>query len=327
MKEIKLNSDSLEIYEKSVSEKLNRNDFINLWDLDLNDLLDISYNLKKLFNKNKIDLCSIMNAKSGICPENCIFCSQSKHNTSKIDNYELKSKEEILKNAKSVEKYSNRFSIVVSGKTVTDLEFEKIIESIEEIQNKTKLKVCVSLGLLNKDKLKALKERNVRIHNNLETSENYFKNICTSHDYEEKIKVILEAKKIGLEMCSGGIFGMGETIEDRVDLFLDLKKLGVDSVALNLLNPIYGTKIYEKIKSGDISPINSTDALKSICIARIALPDKVIRLCGGREHVLKDMQKYSLLALDGLMIGNYLTTNGQNIQSDLKMIEEMGFGR
>ena len=120
---------------------------------------------------------------------------------------------------------------------------------------------------------------------------------------------------------------MGESIEDRIDLFLDLKKLGVDSVALNLLNPIYGTKIYEKIKFGGISPINSIDALKSICIARIALPNKVIRLCGGREHVLKDMQKYSLLALDGLMIGNYLTTNGQNIQSDLKMIKEMGFER
>ncbi|WP_459201096.1 biotin synthase BioB [Methanococcus sp. CF] len=327
MKEIKLNPDSLEIYEKSAANKLNKNDLIELWNLDLNDLLDISYNLKKLFNKDKIDLCSIMNAKSGICPENCIFCSQSKHNSSKIDTYKLKSKEEILKNATSVEKYSNRFSIVVSGKTVTDLEFENILESIEEIQTKTKLKVCVSLGLLNKDKLNALKEKNVRIHNNLETSENYFKNICTSHEYSEKIKVIQNAKKIGLEMCSGGIFGMGESIADRVDLFLDLKKLGVDSVALNLLNPIYGTKIYEKINSGDISPINPTDALKSICIARIALPNKVIRLCGGREHVLKDMQKYSLLALDGLMIGNYLTTNGQNIQFDLKMIEEMGFER
>ncbi|MBA2861204.1 biotin synthase BioB [Methanococcus maripaludis] len=325
MKEIELNSDSLEIYEKSASEKLNKKDLVDLWNLDLKNLLDISYSLKKLFNKEKIDLCSIMNAKSGVCSENCIFCSQSKHNSSKIDTYELKSKEEILKNAKSVEKYSNRFSIVVSGKSVTDLEFENIIESIEEIQNKTKLKVCVSLGLLNKDKLKALKEKNVRIHNNLETSENYFKNICTSHDYIDKIKVILEAKKMGLEMCSGGIFGMGESVADRVDLLLDLKKLDVDSVALNLLNPICGTRIYDKINSGEFIEINHTDALKSICIARIALPKKVIRLCGGREHVLKDMQKYSLYVLDGLMIGNYLTTNGQNIQSDLKMIDEMGF--
>jgi len=327
LKELKLNPEFLEIYEKSVSGKITKKDALNLFEFDVYDLLNISYHLKKAFNKEKIDTCSIINAKSGRCSENCIFCSQSIYNNSKIEIYNLKSKEEILKNAKAIENYSNRFSIVVSGKNISEEEFKNILEIIKEIQNKTKLKVCVSLGLLNKDQLKALKERNVRIHNNLETSENYFKNICTSHEYKDKIEVIKIAKNIGLEICSGGIFGLGESPKDRIDLLFDLKALDVDSIALNLLNPISGTKIHEKIEKNELKEINPIEALKSICIARIIMPEKVIRLCGGREYVLKDLQSLSLLPLDGLMVGNYLTTSGRNIQSDIKMIEDMGFKR
>jgi len=327
LKEIKLNPEFLEIYEKSISGKITKEDALNLFDFDVYDLLNISYHLKKAFNKEKIDTCSIINAKSGRCGENCIFCSQSVHNNSKIDICNLKSKKEILKNAKAIENYSNRFSIVVSGKNISEEEFKNILEMIEEIQNKTKLKACVSLGLLNKDQLKALKERNVRIHNNLETSENYFKNICTSHEYKDKVEVIKIAKEIGIEICSGGIFGLGESRKDRIDLFFDLKALDVDSIALNLLNPIPGTKIHEKIVKNELKEITPIEALKSICISRIIMPKKVIRLCGGREYVLKDLQSLSLLPLDGLMVGNYLTTSGRNIQSDLKMIEDMGFKR
>ncbi|WP_048059228.1 biotin synthase BioB [Methanococcus vannielii] len=325
MNERKLNKDFLEIYEMSISGKIKKEDALEILKLDVYDLLHISYHLKKAFNKEKIETCSIINAKSGFCSENCNFCSQSIHNNSKINIYGLKSKEEILKSAKSIENYSNRFSIVSSGKKISEKEFEDILEIIDEIKNKTKLKVCVSLGLLNKSQLKALMKKNIRIHNNLETSKNYFKNICTTHEYEDKVDVIKNGKKLGLQICSGGIFGLGEDIIDRIDLLYELKELNVDSISLNLLNPIEGTKMREKINSKEIKSIEPIDALKSICISRIIMPERVIRLCGGREYVLKDLQSLSLLAVDGLMIGNYLTTSGRNIQSDLRMIEDMGF--
>ena len=326
----------LQFYEKSIRKEITYKDAIELWDYDVYDLLYTAYSVKKYYNNknnnsnnnannNKIDLCSIINAKSGRCPENCAFCSQSIHNKVNINIYDLKPKEEILKYAKYIEKYSNRFSIVVSGKTVNDDEFEKIIDIIKEIKEKTNLKVCVSLGILNKDKLKHLKELNVRIHNNLETSRDYFNNICTTHKYDDKIKTIKTAKKLGLEVCSGGIFGLGETFEDRIKMFEELKYLKVDSVALNIIHPIEGTKIYNLIEKNKIKRITPIEALKSIAIAKIYMPDREIRLCGGREYNLGDLQSLSLLALDGLMVGNYLTTKGRNIEDDIKMINNMGF--
>ena len=320
----------LKFYEKSIKNEITYKDAIELWDYDVYDLLYMAYRVKRYYatinkNNNKIDLCSIINAKSGRCPENCAFCSQSIHNKVHINIYDLKPKEEILKYAKYIEKYSNRFSIVVSGKTVNDDEFEKIMDIIKEIKEKTNLKVCVSLGILDKDKLKHLKELNVRIHNNLETSRDYFNNICTTHKYDDKIKTIKTAKKLGLEVCSGGIFGLGETFEDRIKMFEELKYLKVDSVALNIIHPIEGTKIYNLIEKNKIKRITPIEALKSIAIAKIYMPDKEIRLCGGREYNLGDLQSLSLLALDGLMVGNYLTTKGRNIEDDIKMINNMGF--
>ena len=320
----------LKFYEKSIKNEITYKDAIELWDYDVYDLLYMAYRVKRYYatinkNNNKIDLCSIINAKSGRCPENCAFCSQSIHNKVHIDIYDLTPKEEILKYAKYIEKYSNRFSIVVSGKTVNDDEFEKIIDIIKEIKEKTNLKVCVSLGILDKDKLKHLKELNVRIHNNLETSRDYFNNICTTHKYDDKIKTIKTAKKLGLEVCSGGIFGLGETFEDRIKMFEELKYLKVDSVALNIIHPIEGTKIYNLIEKNKIKRITPIEALKSIAIAKIYMPDREIRLCGGREYNLGDLQSLSVLALDGLMVGNYLTTKGRNIEDDIKMINNMGF--
>ncbi|MDK2790714.1 MAG: biotin synthase [Methanothermococcus sp.] len=314
-----------EIYEKSINGKIKRNDIVELWDLDVYDLLYVAYRIKKTYNKNNIDLCCIINAKSGKCPENCAFCAQSIHSNTKIDIYGLKPKEEIVKFAKYMDQYSNRFSIVTSGKKITYDEFERILDTIKEIKNKTNLKVCASLGLLDKDPLKALKELDVRLHNNLETSEDYFNEICTTHDYKDKVKTIEKAKKIGLEVCSGGIFGLGEDFKERIKMFEDLKNLNVEGIALNILNPIEGTRIHSMIEKGEIKRITPIEALKSIALCRIMMPEKEIRLCGGREPNLKDLQSLSLLALDGLMIGNYLTTSGRAISDDLKMIRNMGF--
>lgn len=354
--------DILKYYEKALKNKLTFNEVMGLWDYDVYDLLYLAYNIKKnVFirkcncinndslnnhtsnnhtsnnsNSNNytnygksqnyipsIDLCSIINVKSGKCSENCIFCSQSIHNKVNIDTYELKSKNEILKHAKYIEKYSNRFSIVVSGKTVDDDEFEKILDILEEISKKTNLKLCASLGLLNKYQLYELKELNVRIHNNLETSKEYFEKICTTHSYNDKVKMIKLAKKIGLEVCSGGIFGLGESRKDRISMLMELKNLSVDSVALNIIHPIEGTKLNELILNNKIQKITPMEALKSIAISKILLPNKEIRLCGGREHNLKDLQVLALMAIDGLMVGNYLTTRGRCIEDDILMIKNL----
>jgi len=175
---------------------------------------------------------------------------------------------------------------------------------------------------LDREKLKELKKLDVRLHNNLETSKNYFKNICSTHSYEDKVKVIKEAKKLGLEVCSGGIFGLGESVKERIRMAFELKELGVDSVPINILHPIEGTKVYQKIKNGEIKPISISDALKSIAIYKIILPYTEIRLAGGRIYNLRDYQSYALMALDGLMVGNYLTTKGRGLEDDLMMIRD-----
>ena len=320
-------------YKKSIKNKLTKKDASLLWELQNYSkkelppytLLYLANCVKKHNNSNNIDLCSIINAKSGLCSENCAFCSQSLHNSSKIKEYPLKPKEDILKQAKYIEKYSNRFSIVVSGKTVNDKEYNEIIDIIKDIKKETNLKVCVSLGLLDNSQLKELKDLEVRIHNNLETSKEYFDKICTTHTYYDKVKTIKTAKKIGLEVCSGGIIGIGETLEDRINLFYELKELGVDGIPINIYNPIKGTKTYELLNNNLIKQITPIEALNSIALCKLILPDKEVRLCGGREYNLRDWQSLSLLAIDGLMIGNYLTTNGRNIEDDIKMIADGGF--
>ncbi|MEO2117163.1 MAG: biotin synthase BioB [Methanocaldococcus sp.] len=313
-----------EMVEKSLKNKITFDDALYLYNnFNAIDLLYLAFKVKcKIKNNNKIKLCAIINAKSGKCSEDCIFCSQSIYNKCNIPIYPLKSKEEILECAKKFDGVIERFSIVTSGKKINEDEFVKIIEAIELIKEETNLKVCCSLGLLDREKLKELKKLNVRIHNNLETSKNYFKNICSTHGYEDKVKVIKEAKKIGLEVCSGGIFGLGESVEDRINMAFELKDLGVDSVPINILHPIEGTKVCEKIKNGEIGQINISEILKSIALYKIILPYTEIRLAGGRLYNLKDFQSYALIALDGLMVGNYLTTKGRCLEDDLKMIND-----
>ncbi|WP_173400849.1 biotin synthase BioB [Methanocaldococcus bathoardescens] len=310
--------------EKSLKNRISFDNAIYLYEnFNAIDLLYLAFKIKnEIKNNDRIKLCAIINAKSGKCSENCIFCSQSIHNNCNIPIYPLKSKKEILEYAKKFDGVVERFGIVTSGKKINDDEFTEILEAIELIKEETNLKVCCSLGLLDEEKLKELKKLDVRVHNNLETSKNYFKNICSTHSYEDKVKVIREAKKIGLEVCSGGIFGLGESIEERIKMAFELKELGVDSVPINILHPIEGTKAYQMVKNGEIKPISISDVLKSIALYKIIMPYAEIRLAGGRAYNLKDYQSYSLMALDGLMVGNYLTTKGRILEDDLKMIAD-----
>ena len=268
---------------------------------------------------NKVDLCSIVNAKSGACPEDCSFCAQSVHSRTDVKAYPLITEEKILEAAVSAKKFgAKRFCVVTSGRKVSGKEIENICSFVSNIKN-LGLLPCATLGMLSLSELEMLKEAGIhRYHHNLETSEAFFKEICTTHTFREKIKVIEAAKSLSLSVCSGGIFGIGESWEDRIDMAFALKDLRVNSVPINFITPVYGTPL------GDTELLNPMEALKIISIYRLILPESEIRICGGRPNTLRDLNSYIFMAgADGLLIGNYLTTSGRNPEDDLQMIKDM----
>lgn len=270
---------------------------------------------------DRVDLCSIINAKCGLCPEDCKFCAQSVHNDTQLTPYPMMNEEEILNMARMMEEEgAARFCIVTSGKEVNGEDFEDILSSIRRIKKETHLSICISSGMLTEKHALALKRAGTtRIHHNLETSRNFFNKICTTHTYDEKIRTIYIAKKAGLEICCGGIIGMGESVRDRLELAFTLRELDVDSIPINILNPIEGTPI----EIGE--PIKPIEILKTISVFRLILPGKNIRIAGGREKNLRDLQGLCLLAgANGLLLGNYLTTQGRVPGDDIRMINDLG---
>ncbi len=288
----------------------------------LPDLFFVASSVRRKFFDNKIATCSIINAKSGKCSEDCKYCAQSSHFNTKINTYNLKSREYILQKAVEENSISLRFSIVTSGKKPTKTELKEIGKAIESFKSfGITQKPCASLGLLSKDDLLSLKQKGLtRFHHNLETSRRYFPNICTTHSFEDKINTIQNAKDVGLELCVGGIFGMGETIEDRIDLLFEIKNVNPDAIPINFLNSMPGTPL-EGIPS-----IETWEALKIITLARLILPNKFIKIGAGRLEVFKDNQSLPFLAgANGMIVGNLLTTKGRKPQEDLNLIESMGF--
>ncbi|MEK7238108.1 MAG: biotin synthase BioB [Nitrospirota bacterium] len=287
------------------------------------DIFKLFYlaNLTRINNRgNKVDLCSIINAKSGACPEDCSFCAQSVHSRTDVKAYPLIAEEKILEAAVSAKKFgAKRFCVVTSGRKVSGKEIENICSFVSNIKN-LGLLPCATLGMLSLSELEMLKEAGLhRYHHNLETSEAFFKEICTTHTFREKIKVIEAAKSLGLSVCSGGIFGIGESWEDRIDMAFALKDLRVSSVPINFITPVYGTPL------GDTELLNPMEALKIVSIYRLILPESEIRICGGRPNTLRDLNSFIFMAgADGLLIGNYLTTSGRNPEDDLQMIKDTG---
>ena len=287
------------------------------------DIFKLFYlaNLTRIkYRGNKVDLCSIVNAKSGACPEDCSFCAQSVHSRTDVKAYPLITEEKILEAAVSAKKFgAKRFCVVTSGRKVSGKEIENICSFVSNIKN-LGLLPCATLGMLSLSELEMLKEAGLhRYHHNLETSEAFFKEICTTHTFREKIKVIEAAKSLSLSVCSGGIFGIGESWEDRIDMAFALKDLRVNSVPINFITPVYGTPL------GDTELLNPMEALKIISIYRLILPESEIRICGGRPNTLRDLNSYIFMAgADGLLIGNYLTTSGRNPEDDLQMIKDTG---
>lgn len=267
-----------------------------------------------------IELCSIINAKSGRCPENCAFCAQSSHHASNVPVFPLKSLEEIVGGAQQAAKAgSHCYGIVTSGTRVkAGEEFERILAALREIGATTTIDPSASLGILDATNARALATAGcVTYHHNLETARSFFPQICTTHDYEEDVETVRIAKAAGMKVCCGGIFGLGESLEQRVELCLTLRELDVDSIPLNFLTPIAGTPL------ADQHQLTPLDCLRIVALFRIIHPKKRLSVCGGREVNLRDFQSWIFMAgASGTMIGNYLTTSGRDRAADLKMFQD-----
>lgn len=310
-----------------LTEKVLKHGFITkeealyLWEQPLEELCACADRIRRQFCSNAFDLCTIINGKSGRCSENCKFCAQSAHNHTGVEAYPLLSNEEIFFRAKESRKQGIlRYSIVTSGKALSDAEVERVCEGIKEIKEKIGISVCVSFGLLNERQFRKLKEAGVsRVHNNLETSRKNFKAVCTTHTFDEKIQAIQAAKVAGLSVCSGGIMGLGESVEDRIDMALELRDLGIKSVPINMLNPIPGTP-YEKNKK-----LSSDEMRRIVAIYRFILPDAFIRLAGGRG-LLGDKGKGCFQSgANAAITGDMLTTAGITAETDQKLLLELGY--
>jgi len=302
---------------------ISKEDALSISEISGSDIFNLfaSANIiRNRFRGNKVDLCSIVNARSGACPEDCSFCAQSSKSKAKIEVYPLLDKETVLQKAIEAKiSGAKRFSIVTSGKKVSEMNVVRIADMISEIR-KLGLLPCASLGLLREDELKILKAAGLeRYHHNLETSEEFFPQICSTHSYADKIKTIEAAQSIGLSVCSGGVFGMGETWQDRINMAFLLKELDVDSIPINFLIPIEGTVL------GNRNPLHPFEALKIVSLYRYILNQKEIRICGGRMQVLGEFNSMVFLAgADGMIIGNYLTTLGRSPEDDLRLIKTYG---
>ncbi len=276
---------------------------------------------KKFFPENEIEFCSIINAKSGACSEDCKFCAQSKFYKTPINVYNLVPKEEIVEGAeRGVEFGANRYCVVLAGKQATPEEVERIAEAVREVKETEKLpiNVCVSAGTMDEGSLRKLKEAGVkRINHNLEASRNFFPKIVTTHRWEDRYETIKRIKKVGLSTCCGGIFGMGESDEDRVDLALTYRELEVDSIPLNFLMPIQGTPLEN---APGVTPL---EALKIIAMFRFTNPKAELRLCGGREQNLRDFHGMAVLMTNAMMVGGYLTRAGRDIKKDYQLLEDL----
>lgn len=285
------------------------------------DIISLANKVKKEYSGEAVELCSIINAKAGECSEDCYFCAQSLHYKSDISVYPLKGEEEILQTAKNAERVgATRFCIVISGKKPETKDFKKIISVLMKIRKETNLKLDCSLGSLTEDEVYALKDVGVsRYNHNLETSEDYFDKICTTHSYHDRVTTIKRLKEAGIETCCGGIIGLGENWNDRIKFAFALRELDVDCIPINILNPRPGTPL-EHAK-----PLTPMEIIKTIAIFRLILKDKIIKVAGGREVNLRDLQALALLAgANGLIIGNYLTTPGRDASLDLQMIKDLG---
>ena len=297
---------------------LDKQELLRLYNLDLDELLEMS----SKYIKEDVEFCSLINARNGKCSQNCKYCAQSSHYCTHIESYPLVEIDEVRKTALDAKAHkASRFAIVTSGKTPDESDFNKMLEMIKEINKIDGLNSCASIGILNEEQAKKLAESGLkRFHHNINTSKSYYPEVCTTHTWEDRVNTCKLVKKYGMELCCGVILGMGESVEQRVEMALELAEIQPNSIPINILMPIpetpfenYGDKIDEE------------NVLRTLAIFKIANPNSILRFCGGRMRLSEENQRKALkTCVEGLMVGNYLTTIGKNPDEDIKTIAELG---
>jgi biotin synthase len=290
-------------------------------DDELLDLLAATYRVRRHWFGNQVQLYFLMNAKSGLCPEDCGYCSQSKVSEAEIPRYSLLSRDKLLDGARvAAERKARTYCIVISARGPNEREMRAVTTIVPEIKQKFNLKICACLGLLTPEQAQELKACGVdRVNHNLNTSDSYYSEICTTHTFADRLDTLRTVRDAGMEMCSGGIIGMGERREDVVELAITLRDLGVQSIPVNFLNPIEGTPLAGR------RDLNPRYCLKVLAMFRLVNPDREIRIAGGRELHLGSMQALGLYAANSIFVGDYLTTKGQPPEADFQMITDLGF--
>jgi biotin synthase len=290
-------------------------------DDELLDLLSAVYRVRRRWFGNEVQLYFLMNAKSGLCPEDCGYCSQSKVSEAEIPRYNLLSREKLLDGARvAAERKARTYCIVISARGPNEREMNAVTSIVPEIKQRYNLKICACLGLLTPQQAQQLKDCGVdRVNHNLNTSESFYGEICSTHTFADRIATLRAVHDAGMEMCSGGIIGMGEGPRDVVEMALTLRDLGVQSIPVNFLNPIDGTPLAGRWE------LNPRYCLKVLAMFRLVNPDREIRIAGGRELHLATLQALGLYAANSIFVGGYLTTQGQAPESDYQMIRDLGF--
>lgn len=288
---------------------------------ELLPLMQAAFHVRKHYFGKKVKLNMIINAKSGLCPEDCGYCSQSIVSTAPIPKYSMLDKETLLAGAReALARQAGTYCIVASGKGPTERELDQVVEAVKEIRQTMPLKICACLGILRKGQAERLAEAGVhRYNHNLNTSKSNFPSITSTHTYDQRVETVEKAKAVGLSPCSGIIVGMGETYEEIVEMALALRELDADSIPINFLNAIPGTPMET---AGRTKPMK---ALKVLALFRFICPSKEIRVAGGREINLRTLQPLALYAANSIFVGDYLTTKGQDVTTDHHIIEDLGF--
>lgn len=297
---------------------IDKQQLLDLYNKDLNELLEIS----SKYLSDTIEFCSLVNARNGKCSQNCKYCAQSSHYRTDIEDYPLISIEETKKAAEEAKSNgAYRFAVVTSGKTPAEEDFDKVLDLIKAVNETDGIRSCASIGILNDEQAKALADAGLkRFHHNINTSESYYPSVCTTHSWQDRLNTCKLVKKYGMELCCGVILGMGETVEQRVEMALELAEIQPDSIPINILMPIEGTPFEDYMDK-----IDEENVLRTLAIFKIANPNSVLRFCGGRMRLSEENQELALkTCVEGILTGNYLTTTGKTPDEDIRTVQKLG---
>lgn len=290
-------------------------------DDELLEVVSASFRIRQRYFGKTVQLYFLMNAKSGLCPEDCHYCSQSKISDAEIPKYNILSRDKLLDGARlAAERQSKTYCIVISGRAPNEREMKAVETIVPEIKKAYGLNICACLGLLSEEQALRLKAAGVdKVNHNLNTSREHYAEICTTHTFDDRVETLRNVRKAGMELCSGGIIGMGEKPSDIVEMAFSFRELSVESIPLNFLHAIDGTPLEQK------EYLNPRDCIRALCMMRFVNPKSELRIAGGRERHLRSLQPLGLFVANSIFVGDYLTTKGQAPDEDYQMIRDLGF--